>query len=454
MGPAMVVFPYVFQRAGWFTPVVALCTLCIIASFCSTMLCEAIRMIPGNDKYQKRYEFSAAVQYYFGDNALSHICRLMFIVTLQAFNVVSIIVGAVVMDNFICFCIGKTFALQYAPTFEIISAELTEGIEPFNGNLWSISLGFILSLIICIPLGFLNLEGKENMYMQYFSFVVLLGTTIEFLAHFGWVGLHPQYTPMFGETHNKVLGTAMFSYAFVVSMPSWVNEKRPDVNLNLAIWPSTIAGLVIKLSFGLMGAWAFYHLHNDNVLDLMDTPHTPLVTKLCVYLFNVGTIIPGIPPMSIVIRYNLIVDKICSARWAAFWGVVAPWLVAMFLCHGRGFIYVVNWSALLATGFVNFVVPPAIYIIAYNAREREEKASMKRLESGEKSRLINSEVSGVSLEESNSIILPNWMAKFTNARVIAYTIAVFMTCLIFTSIGIAFWWLFVKRIDIVGDSTH
>ena len=33
-----------------------------------------------------------------------------------------------------------------------------------------------------------------------------------------------------------VLGTIIFANAYVVTLPSWLNEKAPDVNVNKVIW--------------------------------------------------------------------------------------------------------------------------------------------------------------------------------------------------------------------------
>lgn len=47
----------------------------------------------------------------------------------------------------------------------------------------------------------------------------------------------------------------MFAYAYVVTIPSWVNEKKPEVGVNSAIWVPATVGLFMKIASGLLGAW-------------------------------------------------------------------------------------------------------------------------------------------------------------------------------------------------------
>lgn len=53
--------------------------------------------------------------------------------------------------------------------------------------------------------------------------------------------------PMFTAkiaAQSQVLGIAVFAYAYVVTIPSWVNEKKPGVNINATVWlPATVRQL-------------------------------------------------------------------------------------------------------------------------------------------------------------------------------------------------------------------
>jgi hypothetical protein len=66
-------------------------------------------------------------------------------------------------------------------------------------------------------------------------------------------------------------------------------------------------------------------------------------------------------------RYNLITGKLLGPKLAFLVGVVAPWMVSMFFYHGRGLSSVVNWTAVLIQGAVNFVFPAILF---YQALKR------------------------------------------------------------------------------------
>lgn len=55
------------------------------------------------------------------------------------------------------------------------------------------------------------------------------------------------------QGHAGVVGIAVFAYAYVVTIPSWVNEKKLGVSVNKAVWLPGAAGLVMKLAIGLFG---------------------------------------------------------------------------------------------------------------------------------------------------------------------------------------------------------
>ena len=76
-------------------------------------------------------------------------------------NVASIIVSAQVMDQFFVFLFKKSFALQLYP-FSIVTA--TDTSEMFGDYGVIISLGYLVCLVLCMPMGFLNLD--ENIYFQ------------------------------------------------------------------------------------------------------------------------------------------------------------------------------------------------------------------------------------------------------------------------------------------------
>ena len=65
-GPGMLEFPSIFQSAGYAPCLVVLLFVFVISSSCATLLADAMARIPGNENFQKRYEFSDVVSHFLG----------------------------------------------------------------------------------------------------------------------------------------------------------------------------------------------------------------------------------------------------------------------------------------------------------------------------------------------------------------------------------------------------
>lgn len=52
-----------------------------------------------------------------------------------------------------------------------------------------------------------------------------------------------------------VVGLAIFAYSYVVTIPSWVNEKCHHVSVNRAVWIPATVGLVMKVR-DMSRAWS------------------------------------------------------------------------------------------------------------------------------------------------------------------------------------------------------
>jgi amino acid permease len=64
-GGSMVVFPLTFQQSGWLVPVVVLLGVCMLSTVASLMLVETMSLIPGNQRLQKRVEYTNLVDHFF-----------------------------------------------------------------------------------------------------------------------------------------------------------------------------------------------------------------------------------------------------------------------------------------------------------------------------------------------------------------------------------------------------
>lgn len=96
--------------------------------------------------------------------------------------------------------------------------------------------------------------------------------------------------------------------SYVVTIPSWVNEKKAGVNINRAVWYPATVGLVMKLAVGLMGAWAFRSLGSkeNDIVKTMLGDSQPAITQYSAYMWDMTTMIPGIPVLAVMVRYVLL----------------------------------------------------------------------------------------------------------------------------------------------------
>jgi amino acid permease len=87
----------------------------------------------------------------------------------------------------------------------------------------------------------------------------------------------------------------IFSWAYVMFIPSWVNEKRAEVSVNKLVWGAGLFSFFWYVAVGLMAALAFGHIKSDNLLTLMTQRTYATITNVAAYLFSLGVIAPGIP---------------------------------------------------------------------------------------------------------------------------------------------------------------
>eukprot|EP01132_Coremiostelium_polycephalum_P008595 gene8595-10577_t len=358
-GPGVLSIPVVFQQSGWLMTMLSLTVFLFISCMASILLCEALALIPGNRQFDKHIEYSVAVKYYYGKKAyygfqvLNNLC-------IQSYNIASIVICAQSLDQFFVFIFKKTFALSFHPEVGFVA---TENVDDFyKTGAICITLGYIIICAIAIPTSFMNLDDNVKV-VQTLSFIFLFVLIGEFIVQYCLNGLELDRVPTIGDNFGQLVSVFVFSWAYPMFIPSWVNEKQNTVSVNKAVWTSGIFSWFGYLFIGLLGALAYPYLGTDNILNLMGSGGST-VTKIASYLFSLGVILPGIPVCFITTRYNLYVGYICGRKSSYFWGVIAPWLIAFIFCQRQIFAELLNWSSLIFNSVVNFMIPFALYLRA------------------------------------------------------------------------------------------
>jgi hypothetical protein len=194
-----------------------------------------------------------------------------------------------------------------------------------------------------------------------------------------------------------ILGTVLFNFGFVTTVPSWVNEKRSSVSVNKSLWTSTSLTILVFFILGVIPAIPFADVLQGpvtntcarNVLDPSFNCPNDLMQALSgnniahpwssgsavsflvatsVYMFPIVAVVSSIPVFSIVIKYNMI-ENGWSQSTGFYWGVVFPWVIGLPLVYMPQLMQeFVNFTSLIFVMFTDFVVPCALFLILLRKR--------------------------------------------------------------------------------------
>ena len=260
--------------------------------------------------------------------------------------------------------------------------------SPF-GDDYVLSLGFLIVLVLCVPLGYFNLE--DNIWVQQFGFFFLVLCLIAWIVQFFYSGMDgarlgllippPGVTTAFGS----VLSVIIFQFNFALYVPSWLSEKQPHVSVAKSVGWAVVISSAMFLLLGILGALAFEYPDGQDFLAVLSskTRRNMLPTSLIgAYLFPAAALLTGIPVASIVIRYNLVESKLCGTVAAnlyavcslpslyfcntlLMYGVVLPWLLAVCFFAGSFLNTLIQWTSALVFVALNLVMPVYMYIITH-----------------------------------------------------------------------------------------
>jgi len=77
-----------------------------------------------------------------------------------------------------------------------------------------------------------------------------------------------------------------------------------------------------------------------------------------------------IPVFSIIVRYNLLQNKVFPKGISNFIAVVLPWIVVIPFLTGSGLNAIINWGTLIFAAVANFIIPFLVYFKAASFRDR------------------------------------------------------------------------------------
>jgi len=368
-GPGLVAMCVAYQHGGWL-PATSLLFGAAVGSLLSAgFLVETMTRFHGNEHFEGRVEFMEMARALFPRWGY-YIVFILFLFNITTSNVSAILESAQTLDQTILMVFGQVCALELSPDFGVVCVtESSIDIDSvFGENIEYVSVGFVALAIISIPIGFWNLE--ENMIIQIFSFIALCVLLGEFCVQFFNNGLHPEYLPVSSLNHGAgaTLGSILFNFAFVVTVPSWVNEKRKDVRIHETLSSTISTGTLMFALMGCVGAMAYQFPNGADLLTKLSMPSQWFVTRVLAQLFPPLVLVPGIPILSIIVRYNLLENRVCGPFVGNMIAVVLPWLIAFLTMSGNKLNIILNWSGLLTVVPLNFLIPCAMYLISRESK--------------------------------------------------------------------------------------
>jgi hypothetical protein len=354
----MVALPSMYQQAGWLSPTLMMLICAFIGAQASTMLSEAMTKLPGNDVFQSRAEIISLARFYFGRSWLYGLTVALLVFSLLSVNIASIIISAQQMDAALVAIYGTCGIVFYPPSAQCLRNPTVPSL-PFGDHV-GITLGFVVVLLVAIPMGYFNLD--DNIIVQKIAVLLLVAIVCVWVALFSTLDLDVSRLPVWGDNQTSVVGTILFNYTFVTSIPSWVNEKQARISVSRQVNGTTTVGTLIFLVLGVFGAIALKF--DNSITDLLKAIEAVNVDSalvktahITVYLFPVVAFLSSIPVFAIIIRYNLLQNRICGKAVANFVAVVLPWLISLPFYSGDRLSLVITWSSLFANGIINYVVP-------------------------------------------------------------------------------------------------
>jgi len=180
----MLELPAVFHKSGLIPTLITIAVVCLLAALCSLYMAQAIARLPGNENYQQQVEYSEAFARFWSSRQWRtpyFWTQISFYICVTSLNISSLVDSAQVLDSILANVLGSTMALQmvlgergdvvyWSPTVNCDESQRLKGeCLPFqqqgdgddDGVL--ITAGYILSVVLFMPLALMNLKVSERL---------------------------------------------------------------------------------------------------------------------------------------------------------------------------------------------------------------------------------------------------------------------------------------------------
>merc|ERR1719362_1883318 len=187
-------------------------------------------MMPGNKHFEQRIEFANLAMFYLPRPACTAVMLCYHansILSLMSLIIQSAQVVDYMMLNF--YGCAPGIALDHGPgPFAYICGTRTDSATPLGDGL-VVSGSMALVAAVCVPFAVRNLD--DNVVLQYLAIVGLTAMSAVWICLLASEPEFPRPLPTFTSSQGSLAGTVLFNFAFSSTLPSWVNEKRPEVSV-------------------------------------------------------------------------------------------------------------------------------------------------------------------------------------------------------------------------------
>jgi len=361
-GPTIVSMPALAQEAGWLSVALVQGIVAIVACACGYMLLGAMRRTPGNSNFEQRIEFTNVAMFY-----LPHKAYLFVILCYHANSILSlmslIIQSGQVIDYLILNFNGCSPGITFDESggLSYVCGTRTDSVTPF-GDRTVMSSAMVIVGVICAPFAVKNLD--DNVALQYLAILGLSVMSVVWVAILVSEPDFPTLLPAMTTMQGGLIGTVLFNFAFTSALPSWVNEKRPEVSVFASFALTMGYVLVVYTVIGIVGGMAYkpFYTTDENLFSKLNAGGSKL-GRVTVTAYPMLQNFTSIPVFSILIRYNLVQSGL-SDGMATFIAVVMPWILSIAFYTGSGFNSISEIGGLATSSVINFIVPAALYASA------------------------------------------------------------------------------------------
>ncbi|CAG8587343.1 5164_t:CDS:2 [Ambispora gerdemannii] len=344
-GPGLVTIPILFQSAGWLTSILTLITVTLLSGAASLLLCETLSSVVGNEQFQRQIEFSSLATILISDPKKRIFIQITLFISIQSVNIASILISAQSMDTLLVSLAGRSCGIGIHPRRGPFCVyEPSHWNSPFGDDYMVVTAGYLITLAMVLPLGLMDLV--DNIKFQIRS------------------------------DQSRIIGTVLFNYAFVTTIPSWVNDMGSTVSIRKSVWYSATISTIAYILLGILGGMAYKMDATSNIIAVINaSKERSIVSVVTTYLFPLAVLIASIPVYTIVVRYNLQRTGQCGKVTTIILSTILPWTIVIPFQTGYWLNTFTNWTSIIFTSTSNFILPFYFYYLNEKRRRNTKVAN-------------------------------------------------------------------------------